>query len=48
LDDSHFAPTFIASDIEEIRNNPDARKILRQFQIFSGQNQKINNNDKTN
>lgn len=37
LQDSHFEPLFFANDIEEIRNNPDARKALRSYNIFSGQ-----------
>eukprot|EP00347_Sterkiella_histriomuscorum_P023962 403332781 len=36
LDESHYHPTFIAKDIEEIRNNPETRKILKQFQLFTG------------
>ena len=36
MDESHYHPTFIARDIEEIRNNPETRKVLRQFQLLSG------------
>ena len=28
LDDSHFEPLFFANDIEELRNNQNARKAL--------------------
>lgn len=41
LDDSHFEPLFFANDIEELRNNQNARKALKQYQIFTGQNQAI-------
>lgn len=29
LDEAHYQPTFIAKDIEEIRNNPASRKVLK-------------------
>jgi hypothetical protein len=39
LDESHYQPTFIAKDIEEIRNNPETRKVLKQFKLFTGVSQ---------
>ena len=39
LDESHYQPTFIAKDIEEIRNNPETRKVLKQFHLFTGVSQ---------
>jgi hypothetical protein len=27
---------FIAKDVEELRKNPEARKALRQYNIFTG------------
>jgi len=29
MDEGHYQPTFIAKDIEEIRNNPETRKVLK-------------------
>jgi hypothetical protein len=39
MDESHYHPTFIAKDIEEIRNNPEKRKVLKQFKLFTGVSQ---------
>jgi len=36
LDEQHFEPLFIAKDVEELRRNPEARKALRQYNIFTG------------
>ena len=36
FDNKHFEPTFIAKDIEEIRNNVEQRKVLKQFKLFTG------------
>ena len=39
MSEAHYQPTFIAKDIEEIRQDPNQRKILKQFKLFTGQNQ---------
>jgi len=39
MNEAHYQPTFIAKDIEEIRHDPNQRKILKQFKLFTGQNQ---------
>lgn len=29
VDDLHFAPLFFANDVEDLRRNPEARRVLR-------------------
>lgn len=41
VDEGHYAPMFIAKDVEELRANPQARKMLKEYQMFTGQNQEI-------
>jgi hypothetical protein len=41
MDEQHFQPLFFANDVEDLRNNPEARKVLKQYKIFTGENQKI-------
>ena len=38
LDEHHYAPLFFAKDVEDLRKNPDARKVLKQYNIFTGHN----------
>jgi hypothetical protein len=45
IDESHYHPMFIANDIEELRNNPEIRKVLKQFKIFTGVSQADSKDD---
>jgi len=44
LDENHYMPHFFAKDIEELRNNPESRKALKTFNLFSqtSQNPRVN------
>ena len=41
IDEGHYAPLFIAKDVEELRANPEARKVLKEYLMFTGENQEI-------
>lgn len=37
INDQHYKPSFIAKDVEELRENPRTRKVLRKHNIFRGE-----------
>ena len=41
INEQHYEPTFIASNVDELSNNQDARKILRDRQLLTLAEDKI-------
>lgn len=39
---NHFEPVFFANNVEELRDNPEAQQALRQFRIFVGPDDFLN------
>jgi hypothetical protein len=34
MDTKHYHPSFLAKNVEELRNDPNTRKELKRFRIF--------------
>ena len=43
--EKHYYPSFIAEDVEELAENPNARKALRQYKIFKGEDEEPDDED---
>jgi hypothetical protein len=43
LTEAHFQPVFTARKVDDLRSDPDAQNALKQYQIFVGPNEFVNN-----